>query len=55
MNSDAMHTEHAGEHVEGTTKQGQEESRKSSNMGMFTPDSEGSPTTLHENHGDRNK
>ena len=48
--------EYAGEHVEGKVRQGEEERRKNSNFGMFREDSNGSPTRLHEQHGnDRNK
>lgn len=53
---DKMNTDHAGEHVAGPTRQAQEESRKNAFFRAFTPNSEGSPTRLSENHGkDRNR
>ncbi len=56
FNDNERHDQFAGEHVEGKARQSQEESRKSSNFGMFRQDSNGSPTRLHEQHGnDRNK
>lgn len=56
MHEDKRMDQYSGEHVEGATREREEEMRKNSNMGMFTPDSEGSSTRLQENHGnDRNK
>ena len=53
---DKMNTEHSGDHMAGQSREAQEERRKNEYFGSFTPDSEGSPTRLHENHGrDRNK
>lgn len=53
--SDAMPMQHAGEHVQGQTRESEEERRKSAYFGNFHHDSNGSPTKLHEQHGDRNK
>jgi hypothetical protein len=57
FNDDKVSHEHAGEHVEGHTRQMEEERRKQSNFGMFRQDSNGSPTRLHEDMRgrDRNK
>jgi hypothetical protein len=56
FNDDNVSNEHAGEHVDGKVRQSEEERRKNSNFGMFREDSNGSPTRLHEQHGnDRNK
>lgn len=54
--NDRANTEHSGDHMAGEQRESMEERRKSEFFGKFTPDSEGSPTRLHENHGtDRNK
>ena len=54
---DRMNSEHAGEHVAGRTRQGEEERRKQTFFKKFHPDSNGSPTRLHEDFGgkDRNR
>ena len=51
FNDDKVNDEHAGEHVEGTVRQAEEERRKNEHFGMFKRGHEG----YHENHSDRNR
>jgi hypothetical protein len=56
FNHDSRQDQLAGEHLEGKTREAEEERRKNQNFGMFHEDANTSHTRLHEEHGrDRNK
>lgn len=57
FNDNSRNDDYAGEHVEGMTREREEESRKAKFFKGFKQDSNGSPTRLHEdmNGRDRNK